>query len=329
MLITISIKVSKVNGSIICMPEIFKNIKCDFSDYSISFEYKNNNFIIDIESNSYSEKELEKVFWSFYNYLGFILGYFPNIVEATFVSAEMLANIVEQYKTKECYIRGDWQYILKITEEQFKSSFNEFLKIERDASLQFAMFNLSMMKSNSYPEISIINILQSFDGLFGALYDSKQLKKKIKDDKIKRLSMKLNSLDLDNLNDTDRDTIRGSISIEDINLFDKLYYFCDISKFDVFKYEKDLDNTNKYCFENLVSLFVNTRNKFSHSVNKNKVLNGLESSLYIFKLIILYRILILEKIDLIDTIDKDKFNTFLKRWNQCMYDKLQNDNKDI
>ena len=158
--ITLSVKINKLNGTIVLMPEIFKGLECIFDEYKIKFEY-NNNFEVNIESTTLTEDELEDVFWDFYDYLGIILGYFPNIISATSINQKKLANIVEKYKTKDCFIRINEQYIIEMTEEQFKKSFCEFLKIKAKASLQLDMFNIAMMESNHYPEIAIINTLQS------------------------------------------------------------------------------------------------------------------------------------------------------------------------
>lgn len=321
--INLSIKINKLNGTIVFMPEIFKDIECNFDEYKFKFEY-NNDFVVNIASSTLTEEKLEDVFWDFYDYLGIILGYFPNIISATTIEENKLVNIVEQYKTKDCFIRESEQYINKMTEEQFKKSFSEFLKIKEKASFQLAMFNIAMMKSNHYLEIAIINTLQSLDGLFEVLYSNKDSKKKINILKIKRIYDTLSLMNLDNLTNEEIEKIKNNMKkMEEITFIDKLYYFCNTNQYDIFKREKELKKDNKYYFDNLLSMFVNTRNKFSHVIDKNNVLNGTESAVYIFKIIMLYRILIFEKIGIIDSIDEEIFSKNLDEWNKYIVETLK------
>lgn len=236
----LSVKINKINGTVVSMPQIFKGIKCDFGEYIIRFEYNANACIVNIESKKLNEKKLEKIFWSFYNYMGFVIGYFPNILEINNSGEEKLANIVEQYKTKDNFIRESEQYIESMTEKQFETSFKLFLQLEAKASLKFSMFNVSMMKSNHYPEIAIINLLQSLDGLFEVLYSNQKIKKEINILKIKRIKEKLNSFDVNNIIDKELNSINDNMEkINKILYIDKLYYFLDIIKFDIFRFEKN------------------------------------------------------------------------------------------
>ena len=87
----VEVKMQKISNNLAFMPEIFKDIKCDFEEYIISFKYENNYFVVNIESDKIVA-EIEAIFWNLYKYLGFIVGYFPNIIEATFADEKMLAN---------------------------------------------------------------------------------------------------------------------------------------------------------------------------------------------------------------------------------------------
>lgn len=80
--------------------------------------------------------------------------------------------------------------------------------------------------------------------------------------------------------------------------------------------------SNEYYFESLLSKLVNTRNKFSHIVNKNNVLNGKAAAVYIFKLIILYRLLVFEKIGIIELINETKFYENLDEWDNYIFKTL-------
>ena len=54
-----------------------------------------------------------------------------------------------------------------MSEDNFKNSFKKFLIINKKAKFPISMFNVAMMRSMHYPEISMINILQSL-----TLFDS-------------------------------------------------------------------------------------------------------------------------------------------------------------
>lgn len=328
--VNISVKVSKVNGTIVFMPEIFNNISVEFDNYSFSFEYNKLQLIVTLNSDVLSIKELENVFWDYYSYLGIILGYFPNIISADFADEEHLAEIVEQYKTKECHIRDSEQYIKLMKEEDFKNSFEKFISINKKASFPISMFNVAMMRSMHYPEISMINILQSLDGLYEEIFSNKTNNYKIKLQKLEYLKDMLNDNTINNLDKNDYEIIKNlTTKIDEINFKDKLRFLIDYTKFNVFQYEKQLSKSDEYYIDNLLDKLVNTRNKFSHSIDKNNVLKGTESAVYIFKIIMLYRLLIFKEINIIDLIDEKEFYTNLEDWDNYIHTTLEGENINV
>lgn len=328
--VNISVKVSKVNGTIVFMPEIFNNISVEFDNYSFSFEYNKLQLIVTLNSDVLSIKELENVFWDYYSYLGIILGYFPNIISADFADEEHLAEIVEQYKTKDCYIRDSEQYIKLMKKEDFKDSFEKFISINKKASFPISMFNVAMMRSMHYPEISMINILQSLDGLYEEIFSNKTNNYKIKLQKLEYLKDMLNDNTINNLDKNDYEIIKNlTTKIDEINFKDKLRFLIDYTKFNVFQYEKQLSKSDEYYIDNLLDKLVNTRNKFSHSIDKNNVLKGTESAIYIFKIIMLYRLLIFKEINIIDLIDEKEFYTNLEDWDNYIHTTLEGENINV
>lgn len=328
--VNISVKVSKVNGTIVFMPEIFNNISVEFDNYSFSFEYNKLQLIVTLNSDVLSIKELENVFWYYYSYLGIILGYFPNIISADFADEEHLAEIVEQYKTKDCYIRDNEQYIKLMKKEDFKDSFEKFISINKKASFPISMFNVAMMRSMHYPEISMINILQSLDGLYEEIFSNKTNNYKIKLQKLEYLKDMLNDNTINNLDKNDYEIIKNlTTKIDEINFKDKLRFLIDYTKFNVFQYEKQLSKSDEYYIDNLLDKLVNTRNKFSHSIDKNNVLKGTESAVYIFKIIMLYRLLIFKEINIIDLIDEKEFYTNLEDWDNYIHTTLEGENINV
>lgn len=328
--VNISVKVSKVNGTIVFMPEIFNNISVEFDSYKFSFEYNKLQLIVTLNSDVLSIKELQNVFWDFYSYLGIILGYFPNIISADFADEKCLAEIVEQYKTKECYIRDSEQYIKSMKSEDFKKSFKKFISINNKASFPISIFNIAMMKSMHYPEISMINILQSLDGLYEEIFSNKINNYKIKLQKLEYLKEILNDNTINNLDKNVYENIKNlTIKIDEINFKDKLRFLISYTKFNIFKYEKQLSKTDEYFIDNLLDKLVNTRNKFSHSIDKNNVLKGTASAVYIFKIIMLYRFLIFKEIDIIDLINEKEFYTNLEKWDNHIHTTLKGENINV
>lgn len=322
--IKMSVKMKKDSGNIVIMPNIFENVKADFDDYLMNFEYKNMIFIVNIETSKLENKELENIFWEFYSYLGFVLGYFPEIIETSFANEKYLANIVEQYKTKDSFIRASEQYIKSMSSEDFKKSFELYRTIYKKSNFVFAMFNVGMMKTNSYPEIAIINILQSLDGLFDVLFNSKSNKKSIKVEKMIFLKELLNDIDLKKTSDSEYENVKNyALKIAEISFIDKLRFYINNVRFGIFDYEKKLNKDDQYYIDSLLNKLVNTRNKFSHSVEKKEVLNGLESAVLVFKVVMLYRLLIFEKIGITNLIDKEEFNKNLIEWNTYIYETLK------
>ena len=139
-----------------------------------------------------------------------------------------------------------------------------------------------MMDSVHYPELAIIYLLQSLDGLYEEVFSSKSNNQKIKNQKLKYIKSILNNINLENISKEEYENIKKYMErISDITYIDKLRFLIDIPRFNVFDYEKNLPQSNKYSYENLLNKFVNTRNKFSHSKKKNDTLNGTESAVYI------------------------------------------------
>ncbi len=320
--IKLSTVVKKNNGNNIIMPEIFKNASCAFDNFEIKFEYKYERFIINLNSSVLDDQELRNIFWTFYSYLEIILGYFPEILEASFMDKNQLKNIVEQYKTKECFIRASEQYIQEIDNQTFFNSFKEYRKIYKNANFPVTIFNVSTMKSNLYPEITMVNVLQSLDGLFEVLF--KDCRNDIINLKLNRIKDYLNTIDVMNIPASDYEKLKDDMTkVSNLHFIDKLRFYIQYTRFKVFKYEEDLDDNNKYYIDSLLSKLVNTRNKFSHSVTKKDTLNGKESALFMFKIVMLYRMLILKKIGIDTLIDEETFTNNLNKWNEYIYQELE------
>ena len=106
----IEVKIVGINDFQI-MYKCFENMNCKINDieYIITYSTLLMHVVIQTENES---TNVEKEFWNLYDYIGFVLGYYPMIDSAIIVaengSSEIhLADIVEKYKTNRNFIIGN------------------------------------------------------------------------------------------------------------------------------------------------------------------------------------------------------------------------------
>lgn len=247
--------------------------------------------------------ELYSIFISFYEYFNLLVGFFPSIINVSYFRNETefkyKFNVVEKYITKNEYRKNNLLFTSILNETEFLMSFNKFKTLRKKIFVPMDVYYCSMMEHNVYPEYAVVNLLQAFDGLYDQLSIFEN-KKEIfgaqeKEDIIKRYM----NVDISDITDKlDKKRLSGllgcinkpsfSTKIENIlNLYEKL-----------FEYEKNnCINEKKTYFDLLLTKLVNTRNKFSHAlIRKNKYLTKPESTLYILKLFIAFRLCIINEI---------------------------------
>ena len=66
-----------------------------------------------------------------------------------------------------------------------------------------------------------------------------------------------------------------------------------------------------------------TRNKLSHVIEINNSFNGTESALYVFKIILVFRLLIIGEIGLKDNINKEILNKYISLINKRIVEELK------
>lgn len=318
------------------MYKSFENIKCKINDieYSISYSTLVMKVIIQTENEFI---DVEKEFWKLYDYIGFILGYYPIIDSALIVSEKNnrvlnLANIVEKYKISNDFILEETQFIDKIDNEEFEFTYVNFKKLKEIIELQISVYNISIMKNNNYPEIRITNILQALDGLYDNLSFTKNRRTIVKDiNKIKKIKNYINEIDLNifNLDDKERKNIKKNISnsicrLEFVNYDTKLRNLFDYlnDKFNLFELEKKQISIEKN-YDKLISKCKHTRNKLSHVTNIRNSFNGKESALYVFKIILAFRLLIIDEIGLSENIDNKMLNKYINLINKRIVEELK------
>lgn len=315
----IKIELSMTNKEGVTVPKIFENINTLYNDINIEFQYNENELLIIMSSKNRSSDEIEKVFWDFYNYMGILLGYFPDIKSVIIDEEKNLANILERYKVKKEYIREDFHLIEKLEEDEFIKSFEIYNNFFEIAKLQIALYNISMMEANCYSEVAITNIIQCFDGIFEKLSISKDRYQFIKSkSKIKKIKDKISKMNFKKIirNKEQNYILKKNVvdftnRVEFFNfdtklriLFNHVNDFCGIFNFEKETKSEDLN------YDKFIAKCKHTRNKLSHAIDIKNCFDGEESAIYMFKLIICFRILILEELGLIEKIDKRKLYTF-------------------
>ena len=275
------------------------------------------------------------MFFKFYEYFNLLCGFFPNIKNIYFYSGkkvyEYMFNISEKYITKQIYIKNDLFFTSSLNQTDFLTSYNAFLKLRKKSELSFDIYYCSMMQTNIYPEVAIVNLLQSFDGLFNKLtiFKDKQylFKNSIKEKLIKRYC-DLDISDISGLDAFDRERIKGLLGYINKPSFSmKIRHILNVSE-RIFETEKktNISEEKKY-FDILLKKFINTRNKFSHSSAKNnKYLDGTESALYIMKLFLTFRICVMKEIKI--NIQSTLLNDYIQKLDIYFNKKLQIFNDD-
>lgn len=247
--------------------------------------------------------ELYSTFISFYEYFNLLVGFFSPIVNISYFCDDnefkYKFNVVEKYITKNEYRKNNLLFSSILNEDEFLISFNKFHNLREKISVPLDVYYCSMMKNNVYPEYAIVNLLQAFDGMFDQLSIFEDKKKTFENQKKKNIINRYMNVDISDITDkfskSRLSDLLGhmnkpsfSIKIENVlNIYEKL-----------FEYEKNNRiNEEKTYFDLLLTKLVNTRNKFSHAlIRKNKYLTKLESTIYILKLFIAFRLCIMNEI---------------------------------
>ena len=76
-------------------------------------------------------------------------------------------------------------------------------------------------------------------------------------------------------------------------------------------------------YDKLISKCKHTRNKLSHVTNIRNSFNGKESALYVFKIILAFRLLIIDEIGLSENIDNKMLNKYINLINKRIVEELK------
>ena len=331
----IDVKIIGLNNFQI-MYKCFEDINCTINniDYKISYSTLAMNISIQTEMEKIN---VEEEFWQLYDYIGFILGYYP-VIDSAIIAAENginnihLANIVEKYKTSNDFILEETQFIDKINNKLFEITYAKFKKVKKTIDFQISVYNISMMKNNNYPEIRITNILQALDGLYDYLSITKDKRMIVKNkDEIIKLKEYINNINLNDYitNDDDRNIVKTQIKncinrLEFVNYDTKIRNLFNYmnNNYNIFDLEIAQKDENKN-YEKFIMKCKHTRNKLSHVIEINNSFNGTESALYVFKIILVFRLLIIGEIGLKDNINKEILNKYISLINKRIVEELK------
>lgn len=316
------------NEKRIVLCDIFDNVEVEIEGINYLISDKNDQLEILLKSETIDNKGLETMFFCLYVYISVIVGYYPELVSGTEFNVKYLA---QKYKTQERYIKNDVCFIEKITTDDFKESYKNFLELLKKISFQLDYYSIAISTQRcSYPEITIVNILQCLDGIYDYLqvtsenrvYFNKKKAKEIKEN-IKNINVK-NLVCAEKTEKLEKQLKDAICRIECYNYNDKLEYLFNYIdyKYNIFKLEKNtLDENDK--LEQFIDKCKKTRNKFSHALNSNNnCLNGIESGLYLEKLVLVFRLLIIDEIKLDKLINIEKLNCLLFNINEWLTNNL-------
>lgn len=297
-----------------------ENINFSVDDVKIKHMTNKNKYEVIISSKDYKERDtLFSYFSDYFEIINLIIGYFPSIVKTTYKSnskSYVIENeIVSKYITSDEYKKRDLGFLENLDNETFKEAYIKYRNFSENALLQMSMYFMSTMKRNSYVEINVVNVLQTLDGLYDKL---SKFKNKIVDyssemnDDIINLIKSVDFSDINskyNNNININNKIVGCIGrMNYVQYRMKLKNMFEYNDYIVFKEEKKNNNKPFIKYNTLINKCVNSRNKFSHVVDNKDYLFETENVVYIHKLILIFRLLVLEEIGLSTNINMQLLN---------------------
>ena len=300
-----------------------ENIEFTIDDITIKHFINRKKYEIIISSSSIKNtNELFYYFAKYFELINFIVGYFPIIKKITYKfnnNVYVVENeIVNKYITADKYRQKDFGILNNINNENFKNAYINYIKFSENAELQINMYFVATMKMTSYVEIGVVNLLQTMDGLYDKLSrfenEKEEFSKEMNDDIIDLLT----NMDFTEINNKYENTININEKIigiiqrmNCISYRKKLNNMFKYNQYLVFKEERKKENAPFIKYNTFIEKCVNSRNKFSHVDEKENYLFEEENVVYIYKIILIIRLLILEEIGLNTEINQSLLNGHL------------------
>ena len=158
---------NKKNGKLVLLPNIFDNIETTIKNVKYTIQDKGDNLKIILQSENMDNRELDGAFWKLYAYINIVVGYYPELLRDPENDFKCLA---DKYKTGEKHIYNDVCFIYRITNNNFKRSYEKFLKIYHEVSFQIDYYSVATSKiGDYYCQIALVNILQCLDGIYNCM----------------------------------------------------------------------------------------------------------------------------------------------------------------
>ena len=293
-------------------------------DDNIEIQFDGKDVIIARATMVIERKELENAILCFMELLFYVYGAIPRIKFYEYKNNSKIFKyiipLVDKYNVEDEYEKGYLFINTSIINSNMENYLKNFIRLKSKSELVFSFLLYTMKKSDMYIDIRICNMLQILDGLYDILYEREE--SIIYTVGTKKLLLERISL----INDID-------LSIEDINLINNYSnrFYKDIStdfnKFIIDKsknilstcnqvsykdklkrvftenkeiFIQELDETTelykRMSFKSFIEKCYVSRNRLSHVVEKQNYLSGTESIVYIHKLILLFRLMILKSI---------------------------------
>lgn len=211
------------------------------------------------------------------------------------------------------FFRNYGQFVGNLSSTDFETSFNKYIELKKRASLPISVYSISKMENNPYPEISIVNALQSLDGIYDKLSFTQNNIFICDKDIMKEVKKKIQDIELEDIISINDILLKVKKQIKDcitrleyVNYSTGLRFLFEYinEKYGLFKLESNQDNVNK-SFDKFVQKCKHTRNKLSNSSEIKNCFDGKEAALYIFKITLVMRLLIIEEIGLVGNVDKN------------------------
>ena len=290
--------------------EFSENIEFIVDDITIKHLINRKKYEVMISSSSIKKtNELFYYFAKYFELINLIVGYFPTIIKTTYKLNNIVYvvenEVVNKYITDDRYRQKDFGILNNIDNESFKNAYIKYCSFSENAVLQLSMYFMSMMKTKSYVEISIVNLLQTLDGLYDKLsiFENKKedYPKEMNDDIIELVK----NMDFLEINNRYKNNININQKIIDnikrmncITYRKKLKNLFKYKEYIVFKEERKKGNEPFIKYETFIEKCVNSRNKFSHIAEKDIYLFEEENVVYIYKIVLIIRLRVLEEIGL-------------------------------
>ncbi len=308
----------------------FKNLDVEIQNINYKITYTIDSIIVELESKEMNNNQLDDEFFKLYKFMNILIGYYPTIVSGTEFDVSDLA---EQYFSSEKHMLSQDCFVKNLDNEIFKTSYKRFRVLEAKNSFVIDYYGFATSRINNYySEIAIVNILQCLDGMYDNLEITKSNKFilsspqriEIFKERIKKVCIRDivdNKHQLQKLNQKLEEI---TCRLEYVNFDYKLKYLFNYidNKYAIFQLEKHQNDKTKN-FDAFIKKCKHTRNKFSHSSNIKNCLNGMESAFYLYKIILTFRLLIIDEVGLDSYVEKNYLDYVIEITNVRLIEKLQ------